>query len=79
MRAKRPGVSSRRSATAVFDDASDDGGAQLERRRDLLVGKAGNEEVENRLPPYEAFRPALLRQRLRLVALKGGRGFVGHA
>ena len=44
------------------DDAPDGGRADLERFRDLLVGKAGNEEVENGLPPIEVFGPALFRQ-----------------
>ena len=44
-----------------IDDAPDVVRAHLERLRDLLVGKAGNEEVDG-LPPFEVFGPALFRQ-----------------
>ncbi len=54
------------------DDAADGMAAGFQGGRDLLVGKAGNEQVEHFLLPLEAFRPALARERPRPGALRGG-------
>jgi hypothetical protein len=46
-------------ADGAVDDAADGSPARPERLRDLMMGRAGNEEAENGLPPPEAFlRPS---------------------
>ncbi len=63
----------------LVDFAPDRGEADPHRGRDLPVGIAEGDEVQEGLPALDALRPARLRLGLRLGALGEGRGFVGHA